>query len=332
MSHDWIFPGTTHREDGESRQVGIEIELQGIEIEKLAQLTAETLGGDLKRESDVEYMIDVPEQGSFRVEVDFRLLKELAKEQEQGDANDSELMTFAVKLLGGASSVLVPCEIVTPPLKMDAIADPMDRLVQDLRAAGGRGTRQSMFYAFGVHLNVEPPSLDAATVSRFLRAFVCLYDWIVDEGQVDLARQLSPYIKPYKKEYDLLIANPEYAPDWDTLIDDYLAHNPTRDRALDMLPMFAEIDEKRVRATVDDPLIQARPAFHYRLANSCIDEDGWSVAHPWNRWVMLERLASDEKLLRDVATAFLEDRPRLMRQIDKQWVSKLRGMLQGLEA
>ncbi len=330
MSHDWIFPDETRRKDGEPRQVGIEIELQGIEIEKLAQLTAETLGGDLQRESDVEFLVDVPEQGAFRVEVDFRLLKELAKEQEQEDADDSELMALAVKLLGGASSVLVPCEIVTPPLKMDAIADPMDRLVQDLRAAGGRGTRQSMFYAFGVHLNVEPPELNPETVARFLRAFVCLYDWIVDEGQVDLARQLSPYIKPYKKEYDLLVANPDYAPDWDTLIDDYLAHNPTRDRALDMLPLFAHVDEKRVLGTVDDPLIQARPAFHYRLANSCIDEDGWSIAHPWNRWVMLERLAAEDDLLREVAEAFLEDRPRLLRQIDKQWVSRLRDMLKDL--
>lgn len=327
---DWQFPETTSRDDGQPRQVGIEIELQGIPIDVLARLAAETLGGALKRDSLVEYTVTVEPHGDFRIEVDLRLLKELAKEQADTGA-EGDLTAFAVRLLDGASSVLVPCEIVTPPMPMQQIAEPMDALVERLRAAGGRGTRHSFFYAFGVHLNVEPPSLSADVITRYLRAFVCLYDWIVDEGQVDLSRQLSPFIKPYSRDYDLLIASPDYAPGWDQLIDDYLLHNPTRDRALDMLPMFSSVDESRVRAVVQDPLVQARPAFHYRLANSCIDEDGWSVAHPWNRWVVLERLAASDTLLAEIAAEFLQDRPRLFRQIDKQWVAKLRQMLSGLK-
>lgn len=326
---EWHFPETTHRDDGGARQVGIEIELQGIPIEELSQLTAETLGGQLRRESAVEYTVAVKEHGDFRIEVDLRLLKELAKEHE-AKGGDGDMMEFAVKLLGGASSMLVPCEIVTPPMAMDSIAIPMDRLVERLRSAGAKGTRHSFFYAFGVHLNVEPPRLTADTVLRYLRAFICLYDWIVDEGQVDLSRQLSPFIKPYSREYDMLVADPDYQPDWPQLINDYLLHNPTRDRGLDMLPMFTHIDENRVQQIVQDPLVQARPAFHYRLANSCIDEDGWSVAHAWNRWVVIERLAENDALLIDIANQFRRDRPRLFRQIDKQWIDKVRSLLKSL--
>lgn len=324
MSENWELPDKLEKADGDPRRVGIEIELQGIDVEELADLAAETLGGTVDRVSSVEFNIDVPDFGKFRVEVDFRLLKELAHEREgRIDNGDESLMDFAVDLLGGASAVLVPCEIVTPPIPMQSMAEPMDALVKQLRAAGGEGTRKSVLYAFGVHLNVEPPDLEAGTVLDYLRAFVCLYDWIFDEGRVDVSRQISPYIRPYKRDYDLLIANPEYEPDWPGLIDDYLEHNPTRDRAMDMLPMFAHIDEERVTVTVDDPLIKPRPAFHYRLANSCIDEDGWSIADPWNRWMQVERLAADPDALRDCSIAFAEDRERMLRNVDKRWVQEV---------
>lgn len=88
---------------------------------------------------------------------------------------------------------------------------------------------------------------------------------------------------------------------------------------MDMLPMFAEVDEERVAAVVDDPLIKPRPAFHYRLSNSCIDEDNWSIAHPWNRWMAIERLAADRDSLQDCLRGFSRDRERMLRNVDKRW-------------
>ena len=164
-------------------------------------------------------------------------------------------------------------------------------------------------------------------IAAYLQAFVCLYDWILDEGQVDLSRRMTPYIDPYPKDYDLLITGADYRPDWPSLIGDYLSHNPTRDRAMDMLPMFASVDEERVRDATDDPLIKARPAFHYRLANSCVDEDGWSIAHPWNRWMQVERLAADRERLARVCAAFRTERQRILQKIDKRWVSKVKAWL-----
>ena len=325
MNSNWQLPHELNKADGNPRRVGIEIEMQGIDVKDIAELTAGTLGGTIEQVSSVEYNIDVPHLGKYRVEVDFRLLKELARERQGGgEKGDDGLMNFAIELLGGASAVLVPCEIVTPPMPMQSMAEPMDALVERLRAAGAKGTRHSVLYAFGVHLNVEPPDLEPGTVLDYLRAFVCLYDWIVEESRIDMSRQISPFIRPYGKDYDLLVSNPEYAPDWPGLVDDYLEHNPTRDRAMDMLPMFAHVDEQRVTSVVDDPLIKPRPAFHYRLANSCVDENGWSIASAWNRWMQVERLASDRDVLSACSSAFAKDRERMLRNVDKRWVDEVR--------
>lgn len=328
MITEWQMPERLEREDGSPRQVGVEIELQGIDVAALAALTARTLAGETTQVSAVEFEIDVADQGRYRVEVDFALLKELARERQRklGDGEEG-ILDFALELLSDMSAVTVPCEVVSPPIAMTSLARPMDALVTALRNAGGKGTRHSLLYAFGVHLNVEPPALDAGTVARYLRAFVVLYDWIVDEGQVDLSRQLTPYIKPYPREYDLLVADPGYEPDWPKLIDDYLEHNASRDRALDMLPLFTHVDEDRVRAATDDPLIKSRPTFHYRLANSCVDESDWSIAQPWNRWVQIERLAANASKLGELAEAFARDRARLLRTVDKRWAAAVRESL-----
>lgn len=320
MAPRWRYPDRRTKADGEARHVGVEIELADIDIDALAALTADTLGGEVERVSSAEFNVAVPAHGDFRVEVDFALLKDLAREREEkGDADGGGLVSSAIDLLGDASAMVVPCEIVAPPIPMEELANPMDALVERLRAAGAKGTRGSLLYAFGVHFNVEPPDLEADTVSAFLRAFVCLYDWIVDTGRIDLSRQVTPYIRPYPRDYDLLVADPDYRPSWPELIDDYLQHNPTRDRALDMLPMFAHVDEPRVTAVTDDPLIKSRPTFHYRLANSSVDEPGWSVAEPWNRWIQIERLAADPEALADCARAFMKDRERMLRSVDPQW-------------
>ena len=324
MTSPWQFPDRLHTTDGAARRVGIEIELQGIDVAELAELTANTLGGNVERVSSAEFAIDAPPLGEFRVEIDFALLRSLARGREAKSDGDKEtLLDSAVQLLGDASTLLVPCEIVTPPIPMCELPEPMDRLVERLREAGGKGTRKSVLFAFGVHLNVEPPRLDATTALDYLRAFVCLYDWIVEAGEVDLSRKLTPYIQRFPKDYELQVVDKDYAPDWACLIDDYLAANPSRDRALDLLPLFAHVDEARVMAVIDDPLVKPRPAFHYRLANSLVDEPGWSIAEPWNRWVRIERLAADRERLFDCMRAFATDRDRMLRGIDKRWAREV---------
>ena len=88
-------------------------------------------------------------------------------------------------------------------------------------------------------------------------------------------------------------------------IDDYLAFNPTRNRDLDMLPLLLHLDGARVRAALPNEKINGRPAFHYRLPDARVSDPGWSVAPDWNRWVAVERLASDRERLESVGLAFL---------------------------
>ena len=75
-----------------------------------------------------------------------------------------------------------------------------------------------------------------------------LYDWLVDVSDIDVSRKLSAFIDPFPIEYRALVTSPDYAPDLDRLIGDYLDANPTRNRALDMLPMFAHLRRKEVLA------------------------------------------------------------------------------------
>ena len=75
------MPATTVKPNGKPRQVGIEIELQGIPVDRLVAVVQEALGGTVRELTRSEYEVDVPDQGTYRIEVDFALLKEWAEEE-----------------------------------------------------------------------------------------------------------------------------------------------------------------------------------------------------------------------------------------------------------
>lgn len=314
------MPEIMNKADGSPRRVGVEFELQGIAVDMLARLTALTLRGDIEAVSEVEYLVHVPGQGSYRVEVDYALLKQRARAKQEADGVEaSAIEALTTDALSAVSSVIVPCEVVAPPLPMETFSAPLQTLTDAIRDAGGKGTGHSFFYAFGLHLNVEPPDLDAETIAAYMKAFVCLFDWIVLQGEVDWARRITPYIKRYPADYDLLLTDPEYWPDLDTLVADYLNANATRNRAMDMLPLFTDVNPAAVQGAVDDDLIKPRPAFHYRLANCAIDNPGWSIADPWSRWLQIEHLAGDQEALNECCKAYREDRERLLHRVDNTW-------------
>ena len=142
----------------------------------------------------------------------------------------------------------VPYEIVTPPVPITELA-PLDELRRLLFQNEAEGTRVLPWYAFGMHINPEIPSDDPGELRDFLRAFLLLYPSLKRRVKVDLARSISPYINPFPDAYARLILQPDYPADAGRLIDDYLAHNPTRNRPLDMLPVLCHLD----RAARDGP-------------------------------------------------------------------------------
>lgn len=303
---DWVpvAPPWSTTAEGRPRRVGVEIELIGLEVEPAARKVAAVLGGETEPLSAYEVRVRGGADGDWRVELDLRYLKEKGRERAESGGDED----WVESVVRQGAQALVPVEVVSPPLPFDRLAV-ADAVAAELRASGAQGTSSGLIYAFGLHLNFELPRLDAATITSYLKAFLCLYDWLVRRCGVDLTRRLSGYVQGFSREYVQRVVRPDYAPDLATLIDDYLAANPTRNRALDMLPLFTELDADRVRRRVQDERVQARPALHYRLPNSEIDEPAWGVHEAWDDWLAVERLAAAPERLAELGeryTRFLE--------------------------
>lgn len=291
----------THTVDGRMRRVGVEIEFAGLAVADVAQLVQDHFGGESVRRTDYEVVVEDTRFGDLRVELDVALLKKMGRDRAEGEESGFGRMSeWTEELLARIAPHFAPCELVTAPLPMERVTE-LDPLIECLHAAGARGTDDSWIYAFGVHFNPEAPALEAGSILAYLRAFVLLEDWLRESLAVDLSRRLTPFIDPFPKAYRELILSPEYRPDLDRLGDDYLEHNPTRNRALDLLPLLAHIDEDRVRAAVSDPLVKLRPTYHYRLSNCRVGDPAWRLTGEWRHWLVVERLAQRPDLLRGLS-------------------------------
>lgn len=315
----------SNNHQGKPRRIGVEIELSGLELNELAELVAKELGLNTEQKGRYDLRLTGDQAGDWVVELDFHLLKELGKtEQDPGSLSQS-----AEQLLASLASQLVPLELVSPPLPFERLKD-IEHIIDQLQQQGAKGSSDEFQNAFGLQLNPEIPSKDPAVLLRFLQAFVCLHDWLLQQEQIDVTRRLTSYINPYPKAYQKLILAADYQPDLPQLIDDYLTHNPTRNRALDCLPLFMELDESRVKAAVKDELVKARPTFHYRLPSSEIQLAGWGLHRAWNGWIKVEQLVAHPDQLSACAAAYLEllNKPlgKLLQdwptQLEQQWLNR----------
>lgn len=307
MSHEkevFKLPPRLHNQSGQPRKVGFELEFTGVDIEQAGNSLKAELGGELQIKSIAESELRVPELGKFKIELDWKFLKEKASEEDVDDPSQW------IELLSQSAAIIVPVEIVCPPIPVDKL-DSLSPTIEALRKAGAAGTDNSVLAAYGVHVNCEAPSLDAGTIFAYLRAFSLLQWWLVDNQEISFTRKLSPYIDLYPEQYVKGLFNTQN-PDLDQLITDYLEHNASRNRALDMLPLLTEIDQEKVRQAVGDDLIQARPAFHFRLPDCHIEKPDWSLANAWHSWWLVEQLASRDETLNELGERFLQmDRPLL---------------------
>ena len=94
-----------------------------------------------------------------------------------------------------------------------------------------------------------------------------------------------------------------------------------------MLPLFAHLDEERVREVVDDPRINARPTLHYRLPNCEIDEPGWGIGTLWRDWLEVERLAADERRLQRLCRAYSQHLAQPVDRLLGDWTAELEPWL-----
>lgn len=307
---DVPLPPWSRTDEGRLRRCGVELEFSGLDIDTIARFTQAELGGAIEHLSAYECRVAHTPLGTFIIELDFAYLKKLGRESVAREDGAFDLDRMSEDLLAMAARQVVPFEIVTPPLPLNRL-NALEPLIRRLREAGALGTRHALLYAFGMHMNPELPRVDAATILAYLRAFLCLYDWLRRASGVDLSRRLTPYIRPFPRDYVRRVIDEHYAPELERLMDDYLDANPERNRALDLLPLFAHIDHHRVRRAVADPRVKPRPALHYRLPDCDIDQPGWGVLGAWRHWLQVEYLASDDERLARVCRSFADflDRP-----------------------
>jgi hypothetical protein len=309
------LPPITYRTDGEERRVGFELEFAGITIEQTAEALKHSLGGTLVKDSAAQWRLETDDLGEFEIELDWAYLKRKAAEVADPASGEQDPLIDTLKT---AAALVVPVEVVCPPIALSRL-DCLDPMVRALHDRGAVGTHDSLLAAFGVHVNAEVPALDVTTLTGYVKAFALLQWWLAQAHEVDFSRKITPYIDPYPEAYiaDLLVA--EYATT-DALADDYLAHNATRNRALDLLPLLSHLDSDRVKAAVDDPRIKSRPAFHYRLPNCHIAREDWTLASTWNLWVVVERLAARADDIAELSQAFLDQSRPLLGVNRRQWV------------
>lgn len=320
---EFISPPKKTNPDGNERTIGYEFEFTGLEMADAADLIQDLYGGVIKKKSAYELEVEDSGFGTFRLELDAQLLREKKYEtllKKVGIDLDrfKEKDSFEDSLMELASSV-VPFEIITPPVSLSEMHQ-LNAITDNLRKRKAEGTGSSFIYAFGLHINPEVSDESTGTILNHLRAYVLLDPWIRKDARIDVSRRITPFINPYKEEYILHILDEKYRPDLETLIMDYFAFDNSRNRALDLLPLFMHLNEELTEILLKDTITSARPTWHYRLPNCSIEDKNWSLAQEWNRWVLVEKLAYDEKQLHRYMRAYKKVKKETMIGFERKWI------------
>lgn len=297
--------------NGQPRGAGIEFELGNLSISQVADALQKALGGSQQKQSPFEIYLQDTRLGKIKIERDTRFLTSLQYREwlsmlgiDFSPGAEGEKFEEEVDKL---SRWLIPCEIVTQPIIFEDLIT-LNEMVNVLDNLGAEGTHESLYYAFGLHINASVPDWESQTLLAYLQSFLLLADWIIEDAQTDVTRRyFTKFIDPFPPDYVELILQSSYQPDIHQLMSDYLQHNPTRNRPLDMLPVFCMLDQNLVLKAVrkeEKQLIKGRPAFHYRLPDCRLGMKGWSVAAEWNRWQLVEVIANDHALRKRLITAW----------------------------
>ncbi|KAB7622778.1 amidoligase family protein [Alkalilimnicola sp. S0819] len=330
------LPRRLRNQDGETRRLGIELEFAGVDLNSACEAVIDCYGGTEERENRFLRKIRGARWGDFTVEIDAALLKDRGYErflQRLGvNLNEDNRRNRLEDSLERLAATVVPYEIASPPIPLDEV-EAIEQLRERLRERHALGTSASPLYAFGLHLNPELPDLATETILGYLRAFFLLLDWIHERGDTDVSRRyFTPYIKPFPDDYQRMVVDPDYRPNQRRLINDYLESNPTRNRPLDLLPLFRLLDEERLVGAIDNMAqVKARPTFHYRLPNCRIDDANWSIGFEWNGWAAVEALADAPELLQAMSRAYLERRREPFAGHDENWAAETPAWLEKLD-
>jgi len=319
------LPPLTRTADGLPRRVGVEIEFMGPGVREAGRTLAAGFGGIVVEEDPHAVTVRGTRLGDLTVELDLRH----AHPQRHGRTLPLRLGRRSAALLGFALGRVVPRELITAPLPLDRLGE-VDDAVAVLRRAGATGQGavrpgSPQLGSLGLHFNTDVPDLKVETILAHLRAFMLLDPWLRGTS-LGTRSQRAAAPPDFPEDYARLVLSPDYRPDLTGFADDYLAANPTRDRALDLLPLLLHLDAHRVRKLLPREKISARAVFHYRLPQAHVGDQGWSIAPDWNRWVVVERLAADREGLTELSRAWL-----LFKGEAADWIARPPAQLQSAE-
>jgi hypothetical protein len=307
----WPLPQPC-RADGRPRRTGIEIEFAGLSVQAAADVARSLWDGEVELSGPQVAILRDSDIGVVSILLDTVLVKH----------GGAPLTDTALEW----SRAVIPVEIVTPPLPPERLCE-ADRMVKALREAGASGTRESLAYGFGVHLNPEIADTDAVAILPVIRAYALLEDWLRQADPIDPMRRFLPFVDPYPRAFVDALADTTAA-DWslDELTRVYLAHTPTRNRGLDALPLLECLRPQAVRDVLGEAAKGGRPTWHYRLPEARVDEPGWSIAYEWNRWCIIERVAEDAELLERLALGWQVHRAMLI-NLRSEWAQAVEEAL-----
>lgn len=327
---DFQVPPITTNSSGSERSVGVEFEFTGVEMEDSSEMVARLYGGKVKQLSSFEFKVVDSRFGDFGLELDAQMIREKKYEKILKsigiDLSDFEGQEVFEDSLKGLASSVVPYEIITPPIPLSKMSE-LNKLVDELRKHKAKGTGSSVVYAFGVHLNPEIPSESTSDLLNYLRAYVLLDPWIRKDARIDVSRRITPFINPFEDDYLAHILNPDYAPNQTEFIEDYFKFENGRNRPLDMQPLFMYLDEDLTSSLIEDSLTTSRPTFHYRLPNCSLDDESWTMADEWNRWVLVEKFAEFDDLLEACCETYLQMKDETVLRFEAKWIKFINRLI-----
>ena len=276
-----------------TRRTGVEIEFGGLSVDQTAQIILDLWGGDVHERQEREITLMGGVLGKVKVELDISLAKKWAED-------------MAAQALGD----LVPVEIVTAPLSESQLPA-CEALLDALHQQGGMGTQAKLGYGFGVHLNTEVPDAGTPAFMAIVRAFAVLEDWLRQSDPLDPARRLLPFVNPWPLALVDVLAS---RTDWqlEDFAQSYARLAPARGFGLDLLPALQDACPDALSDLPPDQLKGGRPTFHYRLPETRLGDAQWSLAYEWNRWVLVEHVACDAKLMAALSEAWQTHRKKIL--------------------
>ena len=287
-----------------ARRVGVEIEFALVEAHYAADAVARAIGGRVRREGLHRAVIEESPIGRVKFELDTRF----AKPADKPDIIDRALEEFDLReTAADMLAAVVPVEMITEPLDRAGL-EILDTAIAALRKAGAVGTRHSPINAFGMHLNIALDPCDPVLAVRIAAAYAFVEPWLRRQMEVNLSRRATPFVDPYPPGYLRTLARAfagGEAPGLGGFLAIYVDWNPTRNRGLDMWPMLGFLDRAAAEEALGAPVKGPRPAFHYRLPDSDIENPRWTPRGDLARWERIEALAETPEAFEAVRAACL---------------------------